>query len=106
LEEIDTMCILHVNPRESSKWIAPPPEELVTTERLVSGEVAGTGADLEQSESARVRAKKTKPARQFPSISSFKGKQASVSSGKGASWTFIQKKDIDFTTGPTTAHSE
>ena len=92
LEEIDTMYILHVNPRESTKWIAPPPEELVTTERLVRGEVAGTGADLEQSESARVRAKETEPGKQFLSISSFKGKQASVSSSKGASWTFIQKR--------------
>lgn len=61
LEEIDTMYILHVNPRESTKWVAPPPEELITTERLVRGEVAGTGADLEQSDSARARAKETEP---------------------------------------------
>ena len=61
LEEIDTMYILHVNPRESSKWIAPPPEQLITTERLVRGEVAGTGVDLEQSDSARARAKETEP---------------------------------------------
>jgi len=61
LEEIDTMYILHVNPRQSAKWIAPPPEELITTERLVRGEVAGTGVDLEQSDSARARAKETSP---------------------------------------------
>jgi SP family sugar:H+ symporter-like MFS transporter len=62
LEEIDTMYILHVDPRKSSKWIAPPPEELVTTERLVRGQVAGAGPDLEQSDSARARAKETAPA--------------------------------------------
>jgi SP family sugar:H+ symporter-like MFS transporter len=76
LEEIDTMYILHINPRESTKWIAPPPEELVTTERLVRGEVAGTGADLEQSGSARARAKETEPGKQFLSISSIKSKRA------------------------------
>jgi SP family sugar:H+ symporter-like MFS transporter len=92
LEEIDTMYILQVSPRESSKWIAPSPEELATTERLVRGDVVGTGADLEQSDSARVRAKETEPGKQFPSISSFKGKQVSVSSGKGASWTITQKR--------------
>jgi len=61
LEEIDTMYILHIDPRKSSKWVAPPPEELITTERLVRGEVAGTGADLEMSDSARARAKETEP---------------------------------------------
>ncbi|KAH8800081.1 sugar transporter family protein [Hyaloscypha sp. PMI_1271] len=50
LEEIDTMYILHVNPSESTKWIAPPPEELITTERLVRGEVAGTGPTAAHSE--------------------------------------------------------
>lgn len=39
--------------RKSSEWVAPPPGELVTTERLVRGEAAGTGPDLEASESAR-----------------------------------------------------
>ncbi len=58
------MYILHVNPRESTKWIAPPPEELITTERLVGGEVTGTGADLEQSDSSRARAKETEPGKQ------------------------------------------
>jgi MFS transporter, SP family, sugar:H+ symporter len=54
------MYILHINPRESAKWVAPPPEELITTERLVRGEVAGTGADLEQNDSAaRARNKET-----------------------------------------------
>jgi SP family sugar:H+ symporter-like MFS transporter len=53
LEEIDTMYIMHVDPRKSAKWIAPPPEQLVTTERIARGEVAGTGADLEASGSAR-----------------------------------------------------
>jgi hypothetical protein len=41
LEEIDTMYILHVNLRETSKWITPPPEELITTERLVGGRLLG-----------------------------------------------------------------
>lgn len=59
LEEIDTMYILHVNPMKSTEWVAPPPEELITTEKLVRGEVAGTGADLELSLSARARAKET-----------------------------------------------
>ncbi|KAH8802770.1 sugar porter family MFS transporter [Xylogone sp. PMI_703] len=36
LEELDTMYLLHVDPRKSSKWVAPPPEQLVTTERLVT----------------------------------------------------------------------
>lgn len=61
LEEIDTMYILHVDPRKSTSWIAPPPEELTTTERIARGEVAGTGADLEASDSARARAKETAP---------------------------------------------
>jgi SP family sugar:H+ symporter-like MFS transporter len=61
LEEIDTMYILHINPRESSKWIPLAPEELVTTERLVRGKVAGLGRDLEISDSARVQAKETVP---------------------------------------------
>jgi SP family sugar:H+ symporter-like MFS transporter len=61
LEEIDTMYILHVDPRKSTQWIAPPPEELITTERIARGEVAGTGADLEASDSARARAKETAP---------------------------------------------
>ncbi|KAG4421802.1 hypothetical protein IFR04_005052 [Cadophora malorum] len=53
LEEVDTMYITHVVPWKSSEWIAPPPEQLVTTERLVRGDAAGTGPDLEASESAR-----------------------------------------------------
>ena len=57
------MYILHVDPRKSAKWVAPPPEELVTTERLVRGDHAGTGADLEQQDSAtRARNKETAPA--------------------------------------------
>ena len=48
VEEIDTMYILHVNPRESSKWVAPPPEQLVTTEKLVRG-ASRTGAEVEHS---------------------------------------------------------
>jgi MFS transporter, SP family, sugar:H+ symporter len=65
LEEIDTMYILHVNPRESTKWIAPPPEELITTERLVRGEFAATGTDLEHGDSSRARAKETEPGKQL-----------------------------------------
>ncbi|RDI83491.1 hypothetical protein Vi05172_g6733 [Venturia inaequalis] len=34
LEEIDTMYILHVNPRKSSKWVPPANEELVTADAL------------------------------------------------------------------------
>jgi SP family sugar:H+ symporter-like MFS transporter len=34
LEEIDTMYILHVSPRKSSKWKPPANEELVTADRL------------------------------------------------------------------------
>jgi SP family sugar:H+ symporter-like MFS transporter len=34
LEEIDTMYILHVPPRKSSKWTPPEDEELVTTDKL------------------------------------------------------------------------
>lgn len=57
MEEIGTMYILHVNSRESSKWISPPPEELVTPERLARAVTSGNGVDLEQSGSARARAK-------------------------------------------------
>ncbi|KIN01525.1 hypothetical protein OIDMADRAFT_54639 [Oidiodendron maius Zn] len=48
LEEIDTMYLLHVNPRESTKWVAPPPDQLVTTEQLVRGASRRSGADVEQ----------------------------------------------------------
>jgi len=34
LEEIDTMYILHVDPRKSSKWVAPEGEDLVTADKL------------------------------------------------------------------------
>lgn len=61
MEELDTMYVLHVNPRESSKWVAPPTEELVTTEKIVRGEVSGAGADLEQSASAGANASETVP---------------------------------------------
>lgn len=44
------MYLLHVNPRESTKWIAPPPEELITTEKLVRG-ASATGADVERTAS-------------------------------------------------------
>ena len=47
MEEIDTMYLLHVNPRESAKWIAPAPDQLITTEKLVRG-ASRTGADVEQ----------------------------------------------------------
>jgi MFS transporter, SP family, sugar:H+ symporter len=48
VEELDTMYLLRVNPRKSSKWIAPPKEELVTTEKLVRGESGPAGADVER----------------------------------------------------------
>jgi MFS transporter, SP family, sugar:H+ symporter len=35
LEEIDTMYLLHVPPRKSSKWEVPVGEELVTAERII-----------------------------------------------------------------------
>jgi SP family sugar:H+ symporter-like MFS transporter len=60
VEEIDTMYLLHIDPRKSSKWIAPPPEELITTEKLVRGEVSGT-ADPEQNASTGAAAKETAP---------------------------------------------
>jgi len=34
LEEIDTMYILHVSPRKSSKWTPPEGEELITADKL------------------------------------------------------------------------
>lgn len=40
LEEIDTMYVQHVNPRQSEKWIAPPPEEIARIRRE-----AGTGEE-------------------------------------------------------------
>lgn len=60
LEEVDTMYIMHIDPRKSSKWVAPPPEQLITTERMVRGDAAGTGADLEAHHTgASARAKET-----------------------------------------------
>jgi SP family sugar:H+ symporter-like MFS transporter len=59
VEDIDTMYLLHIDPRKSSKWIAPPPEELITTEKLVRGEVSGTGVDPEQNASTGATAKET-----------------------------------------------
>jgi len=38
---------------KSTAWIAPPPEQIITTGKLMRGEIAGTGPDLEQSISAR-----------------------------------------------------
>jgi SP family sugar:H+ symporter-like MFS transporter len=35
LEEIDTMYLLHVSPRKSSKWEAPVGEDLVTADKLM-----------------------------------------------------------------------
>jgi len=72
------MYILHIDPRKSSKWIAPPPEELITTERLVRGEVAGTGADLEMSDSARARAKEIEPGEQDFNISGLEAGRSSA----------------------------
>lgn len=34
LEEIDTMYIMHVPPRQSTKWVAPEGEDLVTADNL------------------------------------------------------------------------
>lgn len=45
LEEIDTMYLEHVNPRHSSKWVPPPPEEMAKIRRQA-------GLDLE-AEAAR-----------------------------------------------------
>jgi SP family sugar:H+ symporter-like MFS transporter len=47
LEEIDTMYILHVDPRKSAKWVAPPPDQLVTTEKLVRGGMEAGDPNLE-----------------------------------------------------------
>jgi MFS transporter, SP family, sugar:H+ symporter len=53
VEELDTMYLLRVDPKKSSKWVAPPPEELVTTEQLVRGESGPTGADVERNGSTK-----------------------------------------------------
>ena len=50
LEEIDTMYLMKVVPWKSSGWVAPPPEELVTTNDLLTGNNAN-GANLEQTPS-------------------------------------------------------
>ncbi|EPE25624.1 MFS general substrate transporter [Glarea lozoyensis ATCC 20868] len=47
LEEIDTMYLLHVDPRKSAGWVAPPPDQLITTEKLVSGGVEAGVPNLE-----------------------------------------------------------
>ena len=47
VEELDTMYLLRIDPRQSSKWVVPPMEELVTTEKLVRGESGATGTDVE-----------------------------------------------------------
>ena len=51
LEEIDTMYLMKVVPWKSSEWVAPPPEELVTTEHLVTGNNS-IGANVEHTPSA------------------------------------------------------
>jgi len=38
LEELDTAYILHVKPWQSAKWVPPPPEQLLTTDRMVAGD--------------------------------------------------------------------
>lgn len=47
------MYLLHINPRESSKWVAPPPEELVTTDKLVRGGSQIAGGDIERNGGTR-----------------------------------------------------
>lgn len=59
LEEIDTMYILHMKPWESSKWVAPLPEEMVAKERLTRSEISGAGVDLEQNDIVNARANET-----------------------------------------------
>lgn len=49
------MYIMHVDPKKSSKWVVPPPDQLLTTEKLVRAKAAGAGPDLEASEDARVK---------------------------------------------------
>jgi SP family sugar:H+ symporter-like MFS transporter len=53
VEELDTMYLLRINPRKSSKWVAPSPEELVTTEKLVRKESGVTGTDVERNGGTR-----------------------------------------------------
>jgi len=48
VEELDTMYLLRINPRESNKLAAPPPEELATTEQLVRGASGAPGTDIER----------------------------------------------------------
>ncbi|KAI9733793.1 MAG: hexose transporter hxt1 [Claussenomyces sp. TS43310] len=56
LEELDTMYVMHVNPRKSTQWVAPPPHELVTTEQLMSG--GGTTATAGAAETEEEQAKR------------------------------------------------
>ncbi|KAK9779625.1 putative Major facilitator superfamily (MFS) profile domain-containing protein [Seiridium cardinale] len=42
LEEIDTMYVEHVNPRKSSKWVAPPPEVMERIRKEAGTEVSTT----------------------------------------------------------------
>jgi len=53
LEELDTMYLLRISPRKSSKWVAPPPEELITTEDLVRKESSVAGTDVERNGGSR-----------------------------------------------------
>lgn len=53
VEELDTMYLIRISPRKSSKWVAPPPEELITTEDLVRKESSVAGTDVERNGSSR-----------------------------------------------------
>jgi SP family sugar:H+ symporter-like MFS transporter len=55
------MYLLRINPRESTKWIAPPPKELVTTEKVVRGEISVAETDLERNSGSRVPEMTTSP---------------------------------------------
>jgi SP family sugar:H+ symporter-like MFS transporter len=55
------MYLLRINPRESTKWIAPPPKELVTTEKVVRGESSVAETDLERNSGSRVPEMTTSP---------------------------------------------
>ena len=47
LEEIDTMYLEHVLPWKSSKWEAPPPQEIAAIRKRAGTELVAEGAEIE-----------------------------------------------------------
>ncbi|OAA65783.1 General substrate transporter [Niveomyces insectorum RCEF 264] len=50
LEEIDTMYIEHVNPMTSSKWVAPPPEELARIRKQAGTDMEAQAAHVNEAQ--------------------------------------------------------